>query len=407
MKDSRMKFFLVDFLMSFVVVFGVVMFLPMLPSIQVIFGASVSQISWIPNIGYITMILFAVIGGNIINKAGLKSLLLISLLLWIIGISIEILSFNKTYYVFIFGRFIEGIGEAIIFPILLYMNKVVFKGKKDEKFGSSLIEFGAALGGLISAVIAGKFVSSPQQFLFIPLTIAVLTGIFIFTNIKEVPLVQDEVAAEGMEMSESRKAFVSLLLLIFMTQTIFSSIQVYLAYYMNVYSAANFTGVLLSIEQIFAALGTIAPIYLLKHISFNKIRNIIILVFIGGVCLLGVHLSIYITIASAAAISFFVGVGFTTLNIYLSKIIHTKVSQKVSIYTSIRYSGGFILSLCWGKFIETHRELGQNYGEIFKHLYIAAGIMAVVLFLVIALLQKNESHLWETEPSEKVLMESI
>ena len=103
--------------MSFIIVFGVVMFLPMLPHIQAIFSVSVSQISWIPNVGYLTMIAFSILVGKIVNKVGIRRLLLISLILWIIGISIEILAFNNLYfYVFLLGRFFRRNWRSFYFP---------------------------------------------------------------------------------------------------------------------------------------------------------------------------------------------------------------------------------------------------------------------------------------------------
>ena len=195
--------------------------------------------------------------------------------------------------------------------------------------------------------------------------------------------------------------------MIFMIQIIFASIQVYLAYYMEVFSAASFTGLFLSIEQILVVLGTIAPIFLFKQISFKGTRNMIVLAFILGVSVLAMQLSIYLTVASVALIAFFVGVAFTTLNIYLSKVITTKVSQKVSLYTSIRFSGGFVLSFCWGKLIEIYRGQGMNYGQIFKHLYTDAGIIVAVMFIAIILLQREEVHLWKSEFSGKILIEEV
>ena len=342
MEYSTKKFFLADFLMSFLVVFGVVMFLPMLPSIQGIFKVSVSQISWLPNVGYLTMIIFAILAGKFINKIGYKRLLLMSLIIWIMGISIEVLAFKSlNYYVLVLGRFIEGMAEAIIFPILLSMNKAVFKNIRDERIGLSLMELGAALGGLVAAIIAGKFHNSPEQFLIIPVIIAGAIGIFIFRSISEVLTVKNEDVSKYIGIKEDKKEFLSLLIFIFMIQMIFSSIQVYLVYYMEVFSRSNYTGFVLAIEQVLLALGTITPILAFKQISFKITRNMIVLPCILGVSVLAMQISIYISVVSVALIAFFVGVGFTTLNIHLSKIISTKVSQKVSLYTSIRFLGGF------------------------------------------------------------------
>ncbi len=391
MKNSKNKIYVVDFLMSFIVVFGVVMFLPMLQHIQDIFNVSVSQISWIPNVGYLTMIMFAMLIGKFINRVGIRKLLIISLILWISGICIEIVALSSIkYYQFIGGRFIEGIGEAMIFPLLLSLNKAEIKESSDEKVGLSLIEFGAALGGLIAAIIAGKFVDSPKQFLIIPITIAALTLIYVIINIKEVAKKHEEIQAKETKVKESKKAYISLLLMIFMIQIVFSSIQVYLAYYMEIFSSVYLTGIILSIEQIMTAAGTIAPIFLLNRISFKGIRNLIVTAFLFGVGLLALQPSIYICIFAVSMIAFFVGLGFTTLNIYLSKVVSENASQKVSFYTSVRFSGGFVLSFLWGAIIQSYRAAGKGYGEIFKYLYTGSGIIVVLIFLAIILLQNKD-----------------
>lgn len=390
MKNSIKNIYAVDFVMAFITVFGVVMFLPMFPHIQGAFGVSVSKISWIPNVGYLTMIIFAIYVSKIINKVGIKKLLLVSLILWVTGISFEIFSFsNLHFYVFIVGRFIEGIGEAFIFPLLLSMNKAELKNKGSEKVGLSLIEFGSALGGLIAGTVAGKFINNPQQFLIIPISIAILTGVFILIKLKVIVLTDTENKSRGKEINESNKTYISLLIMIFIIQIIFASIQVYLAYYMDALSLPNLTGTVISIEQILLAIGTIAPILFLKKISLKKIRNIIFLVFVFGIVALGMQVSIYLSILGFSIMAFSIGIGFTISNICISKVVKTKISQKLSVYTSIRNSGGFVLSFVWGKMIAGYRETGQSYGEIFKHLYTFEAIIVIGVFIIIMLLQKG------------------
>lgn len=408
MKNSRNNIYTVDFVMSFITVFGVVMFLPMLPHIQEIFSVSVSQISWIPNLGYLTMIIFSTFAGKIINKVGIKKLLMLSLILWILGISIEILAFsNLHFYIFVSGRFVEGIGEAFIFPVLLSMNKAELKDQGNEKIGLSLIEFGAALGGLIAAIIAGKFINNPERFLIIPISIAGSALLFTFMKLKLVVLNDTEDKSEGKGIKESKKTYISLLLMIFMIQTIFASIQVYLAYYMEAFSLPNLTGTVISIEQILVALGTVAPIFFFKRLSFKGIRNIIVLALSFGVIILGLQISIYFSVLAVSIVAFFVGVSFTILNIYLSKIIKTKVSQKLSLYTSIRFTGGFVLSFLWGKMIENYRAALQSYGEIFKHLYIFEGIIAVGIFLVVMFLQRDLVSVLQPKSIKTILIEEV
>ena len=391
MKNSRDNIYIVDFLMSFITVFGVVMFLPMFPHIQEVFGVSVSQISWIPNVTFLTMIIFAILVSKLINRVGIKKLLLISLILWITDITLEIVALsNLHFYVFVIGRFVEGIGEAFMFPLLLSMNKAELKTQGSEKIGLSLIEFGASVGGLISGIIAGKFINNPSQFLIIPICIAVLVGVFIIIQLKPVVLIDTDMDSKDKGINESTKGYISLLIMIFIIQTIFSSIQVYLAYYMDAISSPSLTGFVISIEQILLAVGTIAPIVILKKISLKTTRNIIFVVFVFGTIILSLQISIYLSILGFAIIAFSIGVGFTISNICVTKVVSTKVSQKLSIYTAIRNSGGFFLSFIWGNMIASYREAGQSYGDIFKHLYTTEGIIIIGIFIVITFMQKGE-----------------
>ncbi|MBW9172697.1 MFS transporter [Clostridium estertheticum] len=391
MKNSRNSIYIVDFLMSFITVFGVVMFLSMFPHIQEVFGVSVSQISWIPNVAFLTMIIFAILVSKIINRVGIKKLLLISLILWIIGIVLEIVALsNLHFYVFVIGRFVEGIGEAFMFPLLLSMNKFELKTLGSEKIGLSLIEFGAALGGLISGIISGNFINNPRQFLIIPICFAIIVGVFIIIKLKPVVLIDTDTEIQNKEVKESNKAYISLVLMIFIIQTIFSSIQVYLAYYMDAISSPNLTGFVISIEQILLAIGTIAPIVILKKISLRTTRNIIFLIFVFGAFILSLQISIYLSILGFGIMAFCIGVGFTISNICVTKVISIKVSQKLSIYTAIRNAGGFVLSFVWGNMIANYHESGQSYGEIFRHLYTFEGIIVTGIFIIIIFMQKGE-----------------
>jgi MFS family permease len=158
---------------------------------------------------------------------------------------------------------------------------------------------------------------------------------------------------------------------------------------MDGFALTSLTGTVISIQQILVAIGTIAPNFFVKKISFKTTRNIIFLAFIFGIAIVSMQISVYLSILGLAIIAFFVGVGFTILNIYISKVVRTKVSKKLSIYTSIRYAGGFMLSFMWGRLIEGYREAGQSYGKIFKNLYTFEGIMAIIILIVIIYMQKD------------------
>jgi MFS family permease len=392
--NSRKNFFIIDFFVSFIVVFGVVMFLPMFQSFQQIFGVGVSKISWLPNIGYLAMILFPSVAGSVMNKTGAKKSLLIFIILWIVGISVEILALTTVnYFLFCVGRLVEGLAEASFFPILLSMNKMVMKDEKDGKVGSSLLEIGSAIGGLIAAIVAGYFINSPRLFLIIPMIIGALTWVFIALSINEIKsginIKQDTIT----KVKEGKWDYISLLFMIFMTQITFAASQVYLSYYMEAYNASSYTGLIISLEQILIAIGAMSPMLLLKRFSFKFIRNFMIVIFIIGSLVLSQHMALPVAIIALAVIALVVGIGFSTLSIFVSKVVVTNVSQKMSIYTAVRYLGGFLLSFLWGIYIDSSKASGHSYVQIFDKLYIWIVILVVIISIVIIMLQRN-NKLW-------------
>lgn len=391
--NKKYKIYLTtDFAMSFISVFGVIMFLSMLPKLQSIFHVTVSEISWIPNLGYVTMILFAFLSGRFINGGKLKNLLILSLSMWIFGILIEYISLNTCVYImFVFGRFVEGIGEAFISPILLSMNKIIFSSEKLQKLGSSFIELGGAVGGLASAFISGRFIERPDEFLLIPIIIGFLNIVFISISLDNVILRCDnEENKVQKSYKESNIVYVSLLMMILIIQMVFSSSQIYMAYYMKAAGRGNYTSLVLAGEQIFLCIGTVMPIFMLKKVSFKNIRNIILSVFIFSTIIVGFQISAFLSVLFFMIMTLFVGIGFTILNVYVSKVIKNKVSMKISIYTSVRNSGGLILSLTWGKIMQLYLESGKSYNIIFKNLYVSESLIILMSFIIIICLQKNQ-----------------
>lgn len=394
---ERNNILIIGFVAPFIAIFGVVMFFPLLSSLQKAFGITVSQISWLPNIGYLTMILFSPVVGYLIKKTGIKPLLLIFVFLWVSGIGIEILSISMLKFpLFAFGRFIEALGEASFFPLILSMNKVVLNSE-DQKKSSSLMEVGGTVGGFVAAIVAGLFLENPARFFFIPVALGIIFWIFIFFNIKNAHVKEENSNAIQTNNKESNKVFISLLLMIFTAQGFLAAIQVYLVYYMESFKAVGFTGTIISLEQILTTVGTILPVLLLKKMSFKSIRNIIYLVFVVSAILVGMHISVGISSTFLVITSLFIGIAFTTLNIFISKSIKTNISQKMSLYTTVRFSGAFAVSFIWGRLIQVFTGMGYDYTKIFKILYVSIGMIALVLVIFAIILQKNEVLLEKNE----------
>ena len=394
---ERNSILVVDFVAPFLTIFGVVMFFPVLSSLQKTFGVTIGQVSWLPNIGYLTMILFSPVVGSLMKKIGIKPLLLIFVFLWVGGIGIEIVSISVVKFpLFVFGRFMEALGEAAFFPLILSMNKVALSGE-DQKKSSSLIEIGATVGGFAAAVVSGYFLEAPGRLFFIPVILGIIVWFFILLNIKDAKVNQEENSSSEIDTKESNKVFIGLLLMIFTAQAFLAAIQVYLVYYMESFKAAGITGTVISLEQILSTVGAILPVLLLKKMSFKSIRNLTYLVFVISAVLVGMHLSVGISSLFLVITSLFIGIAFTTLNIFLAKSIKTNVSQKMSFYTAVRFSGAFAVSFIWGRFIEAYTSIGYDYAKTFKILYISIGLIALVLGITAMILQKDEVMLEKAE----------
>lgn len=397
--NSREKnsIFIADFIVPFLSIFGMVMFFPILPTLQKIFGITISEVSWLPNIGYLVMILFSPVVGLLIKKFGTKPLLLVFVFLWIFGISIEILSMTiLNYPLFMLGRFIEALGEASFFPLALSMSKVSLSDE-DQKKSSSILEIGATTGGLVAALITGNFINSPMKLFVIPITLGIIVWIFILTSVKNAHEKTEKNLASDFESvpQENKKIYISLVLMIFSAQAIFGSIQVYLSYYMESFKAAVHTGAVLSLEQILGTVGAILAAILLKKFSFKAMRNYMYAIFIVSAIGIGMHISLSISVIFLALSSLFVGIAFSTLNIFLAKSIHTDVSKKMSIYTAIRFLGGFLVSLSWGRFIGFYNSIGFGYAETFKILYFSMAVLSTIIVIASIALQRDEKILKE------------
>lgn len=387
--EKKHKYYILNFMVAFLCIYGIVMLLPILSTLQEYFGVSVTKISWLPNIGYLNMIIFSPIIGIFAKKVKVNKLLLVTISIWVLGIVVELIGFKRVdFNMFALGRFIEGIGEASFFPILLIINKERIKNESDSKVGLSLIEIGSAIGGLISGTLAGLMSKNLGGFLVIPMVLGVITIIYVMTTIDNIDIskgVESNVVRGG-----SNKIFISLLISIFIGQAVFVSSQVYLSYYLEIFNMVNKTGIIIALQQICITLGALAPVILLKKFEMKQIRNSVAIAVILSLITLVYSSSFVLSIGVLLIISFATGVVFTTLNIALSNEVKHNVSQKMSIYTAVRFLGGFIFSYNFGNIIGKLRQNGYEYSEIFSKLYLGVLIIVILVAIIVCLLQKKK-----------------
>lgn len=386
--SSKYKYFILNFIVSFLTVYGVVMFLPMLPALQNYFNVSVNKISWLPNIGYLNMIIFSPIIGKLIKKIKVNKVLLSTVVIWIVGIVVEFIAIKTgSFYTFCAGRFIEAIGEAAFFPLLLIINTERVKDEHDNKVGSSIIEIGGSVGGLVAGILAGLMINKLETFLFIPMALGFVTLAYIFFTIEDIHAKEGK--KEVILQQENKSIFNTLLILIFLCQGVFVSVQVYLSYYLAIFQKSGNTGVIISLEQLAIAAGALAPVMLLKRFSMIQIRNTIIPTFIIGIFLISLNISYIVSVSLFIIICFVVGVSFSTLNIALSKVAKNNISQKISLYTSFRFLGGFVFSYILGNIIGKLFESGVSYNQIFTKIYLSIGVLILIFSSIVLIIQSK------------------
>jgi EmrB/QacA subfamily drug resistance transporter len=115
-----------------------------LPDIANYFNESINNISWISTGYLLSFSVFLIIGSKIADQFGRKKIFIIGLILF--GITSGLCGFSNSILFLIIMRFVQGIGAAILTPVIIPLGLDIF-GK--EKRG-----FIIAVSGAISALAA-------------------------------------------------------------------------------------------------------------------------------------------------------------------------------------------------------------------------------------------------------------
>ena len=125
-----------------------------LPTITNYFNSTVNDTSWVTTIYVLAMSVFMITGSKLADQFGRKKLMLIGIFLF--GVTSALCSFSNSLIILIVMRFIQGIGGAILTPIVLPMGLEIFgKEKRQTVVGAAgaIVAMAAAsgppLGGLL------------------------------------------------------------------------------------------------------------------------------------------------------------------------------------------------------------------------------------------------------------------
>ncbi|MFD0588895.1 MFS transporter [Paenibacillus sp. GCM10027627] len=134
------------------------MLIPILPLMQEKLNISPIQSSLIITVYAGISILFIPIAGFCSDKYGRKLVILIGLSIAAIGGLISglgawLLQHHQAYYVILAGRFVQGIGAAGAFPIVLPLVGDMFKSEEEVSSGLGMIETSNTFGKVISPIL--------------------------------------------------------------------------------------------------------------------------------------------------------------------------------------------------------------------------------------------------------------
>jgi ACDE family multidrug resistance protein len=132
------------------------MLVPVLPTIEKEIGISPFASSMIISIYSIISIIFIPIAGFLSDRFGRKKTLIPSLTLAGIGGAISGLAswiIEKPYYLILAGRFIQGLGAAGAFPVVIPTVGDMYKDDSDVSKGLGIIETANTAGKVLSPIL--------------------------------------------------------------------------------------------------------------------------------------------------------------------------------------------------------------------------------------------------------------
>ena len=154
-----------------------------LPDMAIYFGKSINDVSWITTSYLLSFSVFLIIASKIADQFGRKKILIIGL--FIFGISSLLCGIGNSFIFLIIMRFFQGIGAAIITPVVLPLGLDIF-GKEKRGFviavSGGITALAAAagppIGGIILQYLHWKYIF----YVNVPMTIIAIVFAVIALN---------------------------------------------------------------------------------------------------------------------------------------------------------------------------------------------------------------------------------
>lgn len=172
------------------------MLIPILPSISKALGISSFKVSMLITVYAVVAILLIPIAGYLSDRYGRKKIIIPSLIIAALGGAVSavaawMLSGTAAYYVILAGRFLQGIGAAGAFPIVIPLVGDMFKEEEEVSKSLGIIETSNTFGKVISPIL-GALLGSFIWFLpFIAIPILCLISIVLVIFLVKTPKSND------------------------------------------------------------------------------------------------------------------------------------------------------------------------------------------------------------------------
>lgn len=183
--NSAWKVLVILSCLATMVMYAETMLIPAIPDLISEFHVSYSMSSWILTAYLITGAVMTPIAGKLSDIYGKKRILLITMIVYAIGVSVA--GFATNIYFLITARAIQGIGMAM-FPIAFSIIRDSFPREKlsiGQGVISSMFASGAVIGLSVGGVIIKHYGWQATFFTIIPIAIALIVVISRFIRIDE------------------------------------------------------------------------------------------------------------------------------------------------------------------------------------------------------------------------------